>query len=62
MIVRSKNSERTIERTLRIVRAQTIEAEIIVVDSGSRDRTLEIARRWGDQSGSHPPSSRTAAR
>ena len=47
--MRSRDSERTIERTFAAVRAQTIEAEIVAVDSGSRDRTLEIARRWCDQ-------------
>lgn len=47
--MRSRDSERTIEKTFASVRAQTIEAELIAVDSGSRDRTLEIARRWCDQ-------------
>ena len=48
-MVRSRDSERTIQKTFASVRAQTIEAELIAVDSGSRDRTLEIARRWCDQ-------------
>jgi glycosyltransferase involved in cell wall biosynthesis len=49
VIVRCRDSERTIERTFRVMRAQTVEAEIVVVDSGSRDRTLEIARQWADR-------------
>ena len=49
MIVRAKDEGRTIERTLSLLRAQTVEPEIIVIDSGSRDRTLEIARRYCDR-------------
>ena len=49
VIVRCKDEERTIERTLASLRAQTVEPEIIVVDSGSRDRSLEIARRYCDK-------------
>jgi rhamnosyltransferase len=49
VIVRSRDSERTIERTFASLRAQTVEAEIVVVDSGSRDATLEIATRWADR-------------
>jgi rhamnosyltransferase len=48
-IVRCRDSERTIERALASLRAQTIEPEIVVVDSGSRDRTLEIAGRFCDR-------------
>lgn len=40
-----KNSERTIERTLRSVRG--VAAEIVAVDSGSTDATIEILRRFG---------------
>ena len=48
VIVRCKDEAATIERTLRSVRAQTVDVEIIVVDSGSRDGSLEIARRCCD--------------
>src|SRR4051794_37307753 len=48
VIVRAKDKAATIERTLRALRAQTVPAEIGVVDSGSTDGTLEIARRWAD--------------
>jgi len=41
----TKDNERTIETALRSVRE--IARTIIVVDSGSRDRTLEIARAFG---------------
>lgn len=47
--MRSKNSARTIERTFASLRAQTVRPEIVVVDSGSRDETLEIAARWADR-------------
>ena len=49
VIVRCKDAERTLERALVSLRRQTVESEIIVVDSGSRDRSIEIARRWCDR-------------
>src|SRR5579859_6137854 len=49
VIVRARDKEATIEATLRSVRDQTVDVELIVVDSGSRDGTLEIARRWADR-------------
>lgn len=48
VIVRAKNEENTIERALRSLRNQTVAAEIIVVDSGSTDRTRDLARPWCD--------------
>jgi rhamnosyltransferase len=48
VIVRCRNSERTIEAAFRSIRSQSIESEIIAVDSGSEDRTLEIAARLCD--------------
>lgn len=47
VIVRSKDKQATIERTLRALREQTVPAQIVVVDSGSTDRTVEIARAYG---------------
>ena len=43
VVVRAKNKQATIERTLRALRAQTVQAQVIVVDSGSTDSTLDIA-------------------
>lgn len=48
-IVRAKDEGPTIERTLSLLRQQTVEPEIVVVDSGSTDGTVEIARRWCDR-------------
>ena len=56
VIVRAKDKIGTIERTLRAVRAQTVAAELVVVDSGSTDGTLEIARRFADRLVEIPPA------
>lgn len=55
VIVRVKDEQRTIERTLSLLRRQTVSAEIVVVDSGSTDGTLEVARRYADQLIEIPP-------
>jgi len=49
VIVRARDEERLIGRTLSLLRSQTVEPEIIVVDSGSRDTTIEIALRFCDR-------------
>jgi rhamnosyltransferase len=56
VIVRARDREDTIERTLSALRRQTVAVEIIVVDSGSVDATKEIARRWADQVIELPPA------
>jgi rhamnosyltransferase len=55
VIVRAKDEEATIGRTLSLLRRQTVEAELIVVDSGSSDRTVEIAGPFCDQLIRIPP-------
>jgi len=48
VIIPTKNSETTIEKCLRSIRNQTYpNIEVIVVDNYSKDRTGEIAERWG---------------
>jgi glycosyltransferase involved in cell wall biosynthesis len=49
VVVRAKDEERTIGRVLSLLRSQTVPAEIIVVDSGSTDRTVEIAKGTADR-------------
>jgi rhamnosyltransferase len=49
VIIRTKDSARTLGRALSQLRAQTIPAEIIVVDSGSSDETIEMAREGADR-------------
>ena len=47
VVIRCFNEERTIGRLLSGIAAQSIEArQIILVDSGSADRTLAVASRW----------------
>jgi rhamnosyltransferase len=55
VIVRAKNERRSIERALAALRAQTVEPEIIVVDSGSTDGTRDIAGRYCDRLIDIPP-------
>jgi rhamnosyltransferase len=47
VVIRAKDEAESIGRTLDLLRSQTIESEIIVVDSGSTDGTGEIAREHG---------------
>src|SRR5207253_519729 len=62
VIVRARDAAETIERTLQSLRAQTVRAELLVVDSGSTDGTLEIAFRLADRVVQMPPEEFTFGR
>jgi glycosyltransferase involved in cell wall biosynthesis len=48
-VIRAKDKASTIRDAIASVKCQTVPAEVIVVDSGSRDATPEIAREIGAQ-------------
>jgi glycosyltransferase involved in cell wall biosynthesis len=62
VIVRCRDKEGTIVAALDSLRAQTVVPEIIVVDSGSRDRTLELAEPRADRIIEIPPETFTYGR
>jgi glycosyltransferase involved in cell wall biosynthesis len=62
VIVRVKDEARTLEHCLELLRSQTVEPEIIVVDSGSTDGSLEIARRYSENVILIPPEEFTYGR
>ena len=62
VIVRVKDEARTLEHTLQSLRGQTVVPEIIVVDSGSTDGSLEIATQYCDQLVEIPSSEFTYGR
>ena len=57
VIVRVKDECATLARTLATLRAQTVRPEIVVVDSGSTDGSVELARREADRVVEIPSSS-----
>jgi rhamnosyltransferase len=56
VVVRARDKADTITRALESLRAQTVRPEIIVVDSGSVDGTVAIARRLADRVIEIPPA------
>lgn len=48
VIIPTRNAERWIERQLNMLLMQTVEAEILVVDSGSTDQTISIISSFGE--------------
>lgn len=49
IVIPSLNEEQFIERCLKSLKNQTVPCEIIVVDNGSTDKTVEIARKYADK-------------
>jgi len=50
VVVPTRNSGRTIEACLVSIRGQTVHGiEVVVVDNGSTDNTVEIARKYADR-------------
>ena len=49
VVVRAKDKVDTIGETLAALRRQSVPAEVIVVDSGSTDGTVQVAERWADR-------------
>ncbi len=49
VVVRTKNSEATLEAALSSLKRQSVDAELIVVDSGSTDSTFQISAKLADE-------------
>ena len=64
VVIRAKNEAESIGKTLALLGSQTIaaETEVVVVDSGSRDRTVAIARDGGARIVEMPASAFTYGR
>jgi rhamnosyltransferase len=59
VVIRAKDEAPSIGRTLDLLAAQTVRAEIVVVDSGSTDGTLDIVRARDTRLVEIPPKSFT---
>ena len=57
IIIPTKNAGAEFRDTLDAIRRQTREPEVLVVDSGSSDGTVELARQFGARTISIPPES-----
>jgi rhamnosyltransferase len=57
IVIPTKNAGEEFRDTLSAIRNQTCDAEVVVVDSGSSDGTLELAREFGARTLSIPPES-----
>ncbi len=49
VVIPTLNGERYLPRLFSSLRSQTVDTEIVVIDSSSSDSTPEIARRWADR-------------
>ena len=57
IIIPTKNAGLEFRKTLEAIRGQTREAEVVVVDSGSSDGTVDLARQFRARTISIPPES-----
>ena len=57
VVIATKNAGRQFAETLEAIQGQSIAAEIVVVDSGSTDDTVSLARRFGAKVDSVSPES-----
>lgn len=53
VVIPALNEEKYIERTLQSLKEQSVNIEIIVVDNGSNDKTIEISQKIADKSFSY---------
>ena len=47
VVIRTLNAGKNLDKLLQILKTQTVEHEVIVVDSGSTDDTVDVAKKYG---------------
>jgi rhamnosyltransferase len=55
IVIPTRNAGPKFRETFRAIRQQSLDSELVIVDSGSKDGTLETAKEFGARVVSIPP-------